>query len=141
MSDHGAEGLDVIPYHQCLELLDTEEVGRLSVVLDGRPEVFPVNYVLAGDRILFRTEEGTKLDGATRAPVAFEVDHFERETRSGWSVVVHGRAALHTVFDSHAEQRATRLWVDADKPHLVLITPDTVDGITGRRIPCHPQPA
>jgi len=141
MTDQLTDGLDLIPYHECLQLLGTEEVGRIAVVLDGRPEVFPVNYMVDGDRIMFRTEAGTKLSGATRAPVVFEVDHLDPVTRSGWSVVMHGHAVLHTVFDSHAEQRATPLWVDADKPHLVRVTPDPVGGITGRRIPPHRAPS
>ena len=138
MTEPLPDGLDPIPYHECLALLGTEQVGRIAVVLDGRPEVFPVNYLVDGDRILFRTEAGSKLSGATRAPVVFEVDRLARGTRSGWSVVIHGRAVVHTVFDSHAEQRAIPLWVDADKPHLVRVTPDPVGGITGRRIQPHP---
>src|ERR1700737_253459 len=127
-------GIDVITYRECLELLKTEEVGRIAVVVEGRPEIFPVNYVLDGNGIMFRTDSGTKLVGATQGPVAFEVDRLDRETRSGWSVIVHGQATLYTRFDSHAQQRASRLWLDTTKPHLVRVTPDS---ITGRRIPSH----
>ena len=61
-------GIDVIPYHECLELLKTEEVGRIAVVVEGRPEIFPVNYVLDGNGIMFRTDRGTKLVGASHGP-------------------------------------------------------------------------
>jgi uncharacterized protein len=127
-------GTVVIPYHECLELLKTEEVGRIAVVVEGRPEIFPVNYVLHGNGILFRTDSGTKLVGATHGPVTFEVDRLHRNTRSGWSVIVHGRAALYTKFDSHAQQQASRLWLGTSKPHLIRVTPTT---ITGRRVPSH----
>src|ERR1700736_4844098 len=124
-------GIDVVPYHECLELLKTEEVGRIAVVVEGRPEIFPVNYVLDGNGIMFRTDRGTKLVGATHGPVAFEVDRLDRETRSGWSVIVHGRATEYTRFDSHAQQRAAHLWLGTTKPHLIRVTPTS---ITGRRV-------
>jgi nitroimidazol reductase NimA-like FMN-containing flavoprotein (pyridoxamine 5'-phosphate oxidase superfamily) len=46
------------------------DVGRVAVMVDGHPEIFPVNSVVdaAGD-IFFRTDPGTKLDGAARADV------------------------------------------------------------------------
>jgi hypothetical protein len=34
------------------------------VVVAGRPEIFPVNYVVDGDEVMFRTDAGTKLAGA-----------------------------------------------------------------------------
>jgi nitroimidazol reductase NimA-like FMN-containing flavoprotein (pyridoxamine 5'-phosphate oxidase superfamily) len=57
-------GLQVIERAECLRLLATEEVGRLGVVVAGRPEIFPVNYVVDGDEVMFRTDAGTKLAGA-----------------------------------------------------------------------------
>ena len=55
-----------------------------------QPVIFPVNYVLDGDVVVFRSDPGTKLDGATLARVAFEIDHVDRDLKSGWSVVVQG---------------------------------------------------
>ena len=69
-----------------------QDVGRLVVVDNGRPLIFPVNYALDGEAPVFRTASGTKLWASTHAPVAFEVDSIDREARSGWSVVVHGIA-------------------------------------------------
>jgi nitroimidazol reductase NimA-like FMN-containing flavoprotein (pyridoxamine 5'-phosphate oxidase superfamily) len=54
-------GAEVISTRECRRLLGTEEVGRLGVVLDGRPEIFPVNYTVDGDGVLFRTADGAKL--------------------------------------------------------------------------------
>ena len=39
-------------------------VGRLGLLVDGRPEVLPVNYALDGETVLFRTAEGTVLNQA-----------------------------------------------------------------------------
>jgi len=120
--------LEALEVPECLELLATEEVGRLGVVEGGRPEIFPINFVVDGNGILFRTATGTKLDAALGGAVAFEVDHLDRATRSGWSVVIHGRAALYTRFDSAAMQHADRLWWASPKEHLVRITPEVISG-------------
>jgi nitroimidazol reductase NimA-like FMN-containing flavoprotein (pyridoxamine 5'-phosphate oxidase superfamily) len=120
--------MEVLPVSECLELLAGEEVGRLGVIVSGRPEIFPVNYVVDGNGILFRTAEGTKLDAALQGAVVFEVDHLDRATRSGWSVIVHGRAAVYTQFDSAAMRRASNLWWDTPKAHLLRITPDVIGG-------------
>src|SRR3954469_1411979 len=46
---------------ECRELLGAHEVGRLIVVLDGEPHVFPVNYAFDGEGIVVRTDHGAKL--------------------------------------------------------------------------------
>ena len=125
-------GLEILGAEECFKMLATEEVGRLAVVLGGRPEIFPVNYVVDHDGVVFRTEAGTKLEGAVGGPVAFEVDHLDRADRSGWSVILHGQA-FH-VSPAHRHRSAHLAlcpWTGTAKPHLVRVTPTTV---TGRRI-------
>jgi uncharacterized protein len=130
-------GIEVLEPDECLRLLRTQEVGRLAVAVEGFPAIFPVNYVVDEDRVVFRTDAGTKLDGVTRGgSVAFEVDHLEPATRSGWSVILNGRANEITAFDSPAaRERASRLalypWSPHDKPHLVCIS---ATAVTGRRV-------
>ena len=36
-------GITEIAYRECVELLRSQGVGRLGVVVRGRPEIFPVN--------------------------------------------------------------------------------------------------
>ncbi|MFH8250225.1 pyridoxamine 5'-phosphate oxidase family protein [Microbacterium sp. B2969] len=72
-------GADVKPEaltdDQCWNLLARCSLGRLAVAIDGQPEIFPVNYVVDGPRVLFRTAPGSKLAELTANPrVAFEVD-------------------------------------------------------------------
>jgi uncharacterized protein len=129
-------GMEIVERDECLRLLATEKVGRLGVVLGGQPEIFPVNYVVDDDCVMFRTDDGSKLVGAVRGPVVFEVDHFERTTKSAWSVVLHGRADVVTVYDSPAMRRRMSQvslipWTGTVKQHLVRIAPNS---ITGRRI-------
>src|SRR4029079_12772638 len=82
--------IEEIPYDECLELLATQQVGRLAVTTPAGPGIFPVNYALGGDRVVFRTDAGTKLDAASLQRVAFEIDEFDAAHGTGWSVVVEG---------------------------------------------------
>ena len=76
---------------QCLELMATVLVGRIGVSVRALPVVLPVNFILVGENIVFRTIPGTKLDAATaKAVVAFEVDSYAPDGTSGWSVLVQG---------------------------------------------------
>ena len=85
-------GLELISPEQCLELLRTQRVGRVGVC-SGRAGVFPVLYALLDDDVVFRTAPGEKLIAAAmRREVVFEIDFFDMETRSGWSVNVLGTA-------------------------------------------------
>ena len=129
-------GLAIIEREECFKLLAGEEVGRLAVVVGGRPEIFPVNYVVHDDGVVFRTEPGTKLAAAVGGPVCFEVDHLDKGSRTAWSVILHGRAHPITPFDSPAlrdrtAQLALYPWSGTPKTHLVQISATT---ITGRRI-------
>jgi nitroimidazol reductase NimA-like FMN-containing flavoprotein (pyridoxamine 5'-phosphate oxidase superfamily) len=66
---------------ECLELLASRVLGRVAVVVDDAARVYPVNYLLDGRDVVFRTDEGTKLDAAHRCALAtFEVDDSERCT-------------------------------------------------------------
>jgi nitroimidazol reductase NimA-like FMN-containing flavoprotein (pyridoxamine 5'-phosphate oxidase superfamily) len=128
-------GIEVIDRAGCLRLLAETPVGRIGLVEGGAPLVLPVNYALAGESIVFRTAPGTKLDAAHRAPACFEIDHFEPEHRSGWSVLVRG----HLVeVDEHDHERWAEVaalpdpWAEGPKEHVLCLEPHT---ITGRRVP------
>jgi nitroimidazol reductase NimA-like FMN-containing flavoprotein (pyridoxamine 5'-phosphate oxidase superfamily) len=76
---------------ECFELLANEHLGRLAVVDDRGPVVFPVNFLLDRHTVVFRTEEGTKLHAASRGSRAcFEVDGTDTAGCVGWSVMVRG---------------------------------------------------
>jgi len=129
-------GLERISRDECIELLARQEVGRLIVVDGDRALVFPVNYAMDGDAVVFRTADGIKLSSARHHRVTFEVDKTDRDTRSGWSVVVQGVAQEVTNFDAvDVVRRLTELkvepWAPGDKPHVIRIVPLQ---ITGRRV-------
>ena len=76
---------------QSWALLREAVVGRLAVIVDDQPEIFPVNHLVDLGSVVFRTGAGTKLTGAIGHQVAFEVDGYDLESASAWSVVVKGR--------------------------------------------------
>jgi len=81
--------LQVIPRDEALRLLASAPVGRVVFTLRALPAVLPVNFVLDGDAVVFRTAPGSKLTAAVRnAVVAFQVDQIDPQTQTGWSVVV-----------------------------------------------------
>jgi nitroimidazol reductase NimA-like FMN-containing flavoprotein (pyridoxamine 5'-phosphate oxidase superfamily) len=120
---------------ECLELLRSHHFGRLAVVIDAHPVLFPVNYALDGDSVVFRTAPGTKLSGAALGHVAFEVDEVDDATQTGWSVIVQGVGNdITTTLDERSEQlRALEVqpWVPGEHAHWVGILAQSV---TGRRL-------
>ncbi|MFV0494886.1 pyridoxamine 5'-phosphate oxidase family protein [Mycobacterium sp.] len=132
------EPVTVLSPRESWDLLGTAALGRLVTNFSGEPEIFPINYVLQGEAILFRTAEGTKLFTAVASnTVLFEADH--HTATEGWSVIVRGRAQLLT---SHAEiQQADAAglypWVATRKTNYVRVT---ATNITGRRFAFGEEP-
>jgi nitroimidazol reductase NimA-like FMN-containing flavoprotein (pyridoxamine 5'-phosphate oxidase superfamily) len=119
---------------ECRRLLGERHLGRLALVDADGPVILPVNYTLDGGVVVFRTDPGSKLDAAAAGTtVAFEVDAADERDRTGWSVVVRGRAA--EVSDPADLERLRALplypWAPGAKAHYVRIRPASV---TGRRI-------
>ena len=84
--------LEEISWDECLQLLGRHDLGRIAVVVDGQPVIFPVNYGLSHQVITFRTAHGAKLSYAPGSKVAFEIDEYESAAGVGWSVLVQGVA-------------------------------------------------
>ncbi len=115
----------------CARVLAHHSLGRLAVIVDGWPEVFPVNYMVDDGEVVFRTAEGTKLDAIRAEPrVAFEVDQIDDARRAGWCVVVRGVATVIT--SARERQRLDHLldaWPEGELDAWVAIR--TVEA-TGR---------
>ena len=119
---------------QCWNLLARGQVGRLALSVDGEPDIFPVNYVADGPRLLFRTAPGSKLAGLGENPrVAFEVDEYD-DTYAA-SVIVKGvaeRLQLQREIDE-ADALPLSPWIPTLKYRWVRIAPTQ---ITGRAMVC-----
>jgi len=107
--------------------------GRaVSFFADGEIVTLPVNHVADGQAPVFRTAHGSKLSAAEGQDlVAFEADCYDEGTRSGWSVLVNGRA--HPVYEEDEIRRLSRLglrsWVaDQDRSFWVRIRPSSISG-------------
>jgi nitroimidazol reductase NimA-like FMN-containing flavoprotein (pyridoxamine 5'-phosphate oxidase superfamily) len=131
----GEAALEEMAEEECLELLATQSVGRIAMVSNGQPLIFPVNYVLEGRTVAFRTDPGTKLDAATLGKVAFEIDSVDDERHEGWSVTVQGIGREITdAWDSWSQRLTARHlepWAAGAKEHWVAVATPV---FSGRRI-------
>jgi nitroimidazol reductase NimA-like FMN-containing flavoprotein (pyridoxamine 5'-phosphate oxidase superfamily) len=113
-----------------------KDVGRVAWAKeDRRVVVYPVNFALDGDDIVFRAAEGPHLDELTAGqPLTFQVDDNEPAVRTGWSVLAHGRPEIVT--DEREADRLRSLvqpWSGA-RPVVIRLR---VEELTGRRIRPH----
>jgi nitroimidazol reductase NimA-like FMN-containing flavoprotein (pyridoxamine 5'-phosphate oxidase superfamily) len=120
------------------QLLGSVALGRLVTTVNGWTEIFPVNFVVQNNTVLFRTAEGTKLlTAALNEYVLFEAD--DHNVAEGWSVIVRGKARLLATSNELAEARRAGLypWIATQKERFVRITPQSM---TGRRFVFGPEP-
>lgn len=134
------EGLELLEEQDALALLARGGIGRVGVTIGALPAIFPVNYRFIDGAILFRTAPGSKLSAASdRAVLAFEVDDYAEEDRSGWSVLAVGRAEVVHDRETTIKVRDAGLepFADGVRTALVRIEPAFV---SGRRLIHDPTP-
>ncbi len=131
----GPTALNELTMAECEGLLLRTPVGRIGFSLGGEQCILPINYRFLDGHIVFRTTTGRKLHAvAGGEKVAFEVDRWDRETRTGWSVLVIGPAEEIADYEEFEKVEALGLRPWTNDPSLnrwVRIVPDK---ITGRRI-------
>lgn len=122
---------ETLTMSQAWALVRASVVGRLAVVVDDHPDIFPINHVVDHGSVVFRTAEGSKLHGALGRPVAFEADGYDLETASAWSVVIKGRAREIRELEEATDALTLPLfpWHPTPKPRYLRIDPDTITGI------------
>ena len=119
--------LEELSREECLKLVGQRRVGRLAVSVPGAsPLVVPVNYVLDGEAIVFRSAPGSKLRSLRGSPVSFQVDEVDSIRCTGWSVLIRGRAYETTRWETDHVDLET--WAPGDKTHWVRILPDAISG-------------
>jgi nitroimidazol reductase NimA-like FMN-containing flavoprotein (pyridoxamine 5'-phosphate oxidase superfamily) len=116
----------------CLDLLASSQIGRVVYTEAAMPAAHPVNYLLDGEEIVFRTGGGAKLAAAARgAVVGFQADEINLERRCGWSVLGVGEA-YEIVDPARLAALAERLptpWVSGRTGHCISIP---LQRLTGR---------
>ncbi len=130
--EHRIEEIDT---KTCLRLLERHRFGRVGITDDHGPLILPVNYVLDGRAIVFRTDPGAKLLAAVEGGTAcFELDEVDEKRRFGWSVLVRGRVT-QVVQEGERRRLSERLiepFAGGPKAYIARIQGAS---ITGRRIP------
>ena len=110
-----------------------ERPGEENVVLDlsALTLVDRIGMCVLGVTVLIRSGPGPKLQAAERQElVAFEVDDLDEDGRSGWSVVIHGRAS-RLPWSEQQLDLAGSPWATGPRRQLIRIRPRRV---IGRRI-------
>jgi uncharacterized protein len=120
---------------ECRELLAGQEVGRVAVCTPEGPEILPVNYTLVDESVVFRTTPyGVLGRHAWHGRLAFQIDHIDPATRSGWSVLATGHAEMVDDPEELAEIHAfhnPEPWAEGVRPLYVRLP---WDRLTGRRV-------
>lgn len=90
-------GVEALTSVQCWRLVEQATFGRLAVDgADGRPNIFPLNFMVREGVVFLRSGPGTKLKTIALHPaVALEVDGEDAEHH--WSVVLRGNAERMSV--------------------------------------------
>lgn len=126
--------LEELDEGECRELLGQAAVGRLGLSAASLPVILPVNFVVDGDSIVFRTGAGLKLSAAAAGDVAcMEVDDIDTFGHGGWSVLVTGR--LREVVDLDELDAVAQLplapwWHRVEQRYVRL----SMDLLSGRRL-------
>jgi uncharacterized protein len=119
---------------ECWSLVQTAPVGRLAWSGPTGPTVIPVNFTVQGDEVHIRTSPYSSFAiESDDSLVAFETDEIHAPTRSGWSVLLRGRA--HVDYERTAE-RVPDVWAPGSRALYVVVT---VTEVSGRRIVPGPE--
>ena len=87
--------VEVLAVAECRQLLGTAGIGRLGFTDGALPAILPVPFAVRDGQVVIPARRGSAVVSAVRgAVVAFEVDSFDAETRTGWSVTVIGPTRL-----------------------------------------------
>jgi len=128
-------GLEILHLGDMFRLLATVPVGRIGFMADDEVAVLPVRFLVDGQDVVFRTYMGSKLSNIEVGHyVCFEVDSYDADKQTGWSVVARG------LVEKESEAACARLdapglesWGEtAQKRVWMRIRPTA---ITGRRTP------
>ena len=125
----------VLDEQQSYELLTTTTIGRIGFVIDGRVQIYPVNYAISARDLLLRTSPDGLLSRLTAEPadVSFEVDYHDPLGNTAWSVLMHG--SLSRAPEEHAADVTARVspWAGGDRDLALTFRIETIEGRSVRR--------
>lgn len=127
-------GLRILDEDECRALLARAVIGRIVFTHQALPAVQPVNFVLSRGDIVIKVSRTSRLaTAAADTVVAFEIDDYDIEAETGWSVVAVGRARRVTDprETTRLEALPLRTWAPVERDTFIRVRPEL---ITGRRI-------
>jgi nitroimidazol reductase NimA-like FMN-containing flavoprotein (pyridoxamine 5'-phosphate oxidase superfamily) len=115
---------------ECLDLLASRSVGRVVFADENGPLAVPVNYVMDGEAVLFRTAAHNTLGRHLRdAVAAFEIDDVDDYNETGWSVLVRGRTTYAESDElPTAEDALPYAWPEGTRALVVRLSPQSISG-------------
>lgn len=136
---------------EALQFLSERSFGRLAVSLQGRPDIFPVNFAMhakSSDDVVayIRTSPGNKLFAtASGSHLALETDTIQDATATSapdttaTSAIVYGvgRIVQHHEELELVDSLGLKAWIAERKPEVVAID---VEHISGRTFVLGPGP-
>ncbi|GAA1325683.1 pyridoxamine 5'-phosphate oxidase family protein [Pseudonocardia xinjiangensis] len=129
----GAAELVELDRTECLRLLATGVIGRIVFTEAAMPAAHPVNYLLDGEEVLFRTADGRTFAATHRTVVGFQADDLDPVTHTGWSVLGVGHA--YEVVDPERldalDATMAESWAGGRAGHVVAVP---LQHLTGRRL-------
>ncbi|MFJ9729218.1 pyridoxamine 5'-phosphate oxidase family protein [Streptomyces sp. NPDC101209] len=116
---------------ESLALLASVPVGRVGFTVKALPVIRPVNHLVDGETVVIRTRAGSALARSTPVEeiLVYEADQLDPLTRTGWSVMITGRAVPVTDPAEAARFRDLLIpWAGEDFDEVVRIRADLVTG-------------
>ena len=132
-------GLEVIGLDECFTLLASRPYGRLAYLDAGAPAVVPVNHLVDGSTVVLRSLDGGKIGAAIfERPVAFQLDDLDFASRSGWSVLVRGRAEVVEDSETEGYEKWLASWAVRPGARTTWVR-IIADEVSGRRLVTDPE--
>lgn len=118
---------------ECWQRLGTHGIGRIGLTAEPAPVILPVNFLVDGHTIVYRTEAGGTAAAADGDHAAFEADHIDEHHSRGWSVLITGKAHHLTdpgTIESLTARPGAEPWAGGKRELWIRIRPDQVTGRT-----------
>jgi nitroimidazol reductase NimA-like FMN-containing flavoprotein (pyridoxamine 5'-phosphate oxidase superfamily) len=135
--DRSERRFEPIGSQQCLDLIGSHHLGRIAWQAADLPQILPITYAMHQGSVYFRTApDGLLAELAQPTSVALEVDDLDQQTRTGWSIVLHGHSSAVRQPDELADLWASDSlvpWASGNRTLFIRIRPDRIEGRVVRR--------
>ncbi|WP_326580211.1 pyridoxamine 5'-phosphate oxidase family protein [Actinacidiphila glaucinigra] len=126
---------------ECWERLGTHGIGRVAHTAgtgEEAPVLVPVNFLVDGRTVVYRTDPAGAAAVAPGTKLAFETDFVDEGNRLGWSVLVRG--AAEPITDAAAAEALGRRpggepWAGGTRALWIRVVPGEVSGRAIRSLP------